>query len=132
MLTVLKERIYKEAEATFEEYGDGSLECDALDNLHDLLKVAPESFFEQFEVSYDTETEEWDEEDLDEYDPQPITYVDPKIIFTPKKDSVYCEHKQFHVSCRGFEFSWGDGIECEVNANNEEAARRFYNKYYKT
>lgn len=123
MLSELKEKIYKEADATFEEYGDGSLECDALDNLYDLLKVAPDEFFEQFNVSYDTETEEWDEEDLDEWDTQTTTYVDPQIIFTAKEQ---CRYSCFYVSCRGFEMCTGQYVACEVNANNEAAAKRFY------
>ena len=131
MTSELKEKIYNEADATFEEYADGHLECDVLDYLYDLLTVLPDSFFEQFDISYDTKTIEWAEEDLDEYDPEPITYEDPKVIFTPKKGSNYPPHRKFHISCRGYEFTHGDGEWCNVAEDNTDAAQRFYDKYYK-
>lgn len=127
----LKEKIFEEAEAAFMEYGDWSLERDVTNFLYDLLTVLPDSFFEQFDISYDTKTIEWDEKDLDEWNPEPITYEDPKVIFTPKIGSIIPQHKKFHISCRGFEFTYGDGERCNVVEDNTDAAQRFYDKYYK-
>lgn len=123
-MTYKSETLYKEASKTFNEYGDGC-ELDMLDNLYDLLKFVTDDFLDLFFIEYNTETEHWDEEDLEEGDTQTETYEDPMTTFRLK--SSPCVY--FDISCRGFERCDSAYYPCEVNANNESIAKSFYEDF---
>lgn len=53
-MTEKADKLYDEAEITFEEYEDGSLDVDMLFNYSDLLKYCTEDLLETFDVSYNT------------------------------------------------------------------------------
>jgi len=123
-MTEKSETLYNEASKTFEEFGDGC-ELDMLDNLYDLLNFVTDEFLDLFLVDYNTETEHWDEEDLEEGDTQTETYEDPMITFRLKSaPSVY-----FDITCHGFVRCDGAYYPCEVNANNESKVKAFYEDF---
>ena len=124
-MTEIAEEIYRQTERTYKaEFCDGC-EIDMLDNLKDLFSIATDDFLEQFTIEYYTDTEHWDEEDLEEGDTQTETYIDPVMTFRLKSTScVY-----FEISCRGFDRCDGAYWACEPNANNEDKASDFYESF---
>lgn len=109
-------RMSKDAEAAFEEYGDCRSEADALYNYHCFLKACGDDLLDLFDVSYHTDLEYTPDEELVDGESN-LTYEDPTITLSPKKKTslgYVC------ISCRGFEFCDGHMIKCDVNTNNEK------------
>lgn len=118
-MTEKAHKLYDEAEITFEEYSDGSLDVDMLFNYSDLLKYCTEDLLDTFDVSYNAEVEFYEEEDCLPDEP-PYSYKDPTVIWTPRKQNLL---GKLLVTCRGYEFENDLFIYCNVNENNEKQAR---------
>ena len=118
-MTEKAHKLYDEAEITFEEYEDGSLDVDMLFNYSDLLKYCTEDLLETFDVSYNTEVEFYEEADR-LHDEPPYSYKDPTVIWTPRKQNLL---GKLMVTCRGYEFENDLLISCYVMENNEKQAR---------
>jgi hypothetical protein len=115
-------QMYKQAEKTFEEFGDYSCELDTLGNYYDFLEVADDDLLMQFSISYNAEPWEEDEDSI-EYDedgnPLGPGYKDPSIILT-----IRIPFFQLHITCRGYEFNDGYYIPCDVVVTNKHLARK--------
>lgn len=119
-MTYKADKLYDVADATFEEYGDGSLEVDMLFNYSDLLEFCDDEFLDLFDVSYKTDVEFFEKDECMP-DEKPYMYDDPAIIWTPKKENPL---GKLMITCRGYEFDNGKYIACGVNENNEKQARQ--------
>lgn len=118
-LTPKARKMSDEAEAAFEEYSDGGCDADALYNYDCFLEACSDELLDQLEVSYKADPIFFDKEECHE-DEKPYMYDDPTIILTPKQEMPF---GQLSITCRGFEFSDGHMIRCDVNTNNEKEGR---------
>ncbi|MGN1263003.1 MAG: hypothetical protein ACI4TW_03115, partial [Prevotella sp.] len=131
-------RIFVEISKLFQD-GDGSLECDMLDNLYDILKIVDDDFLELFTYKVNNELYEEDEKEGNGeppmYDNPTVTFIllrNKRIYFRVECGGVVCvnpNHPVFgeggckYPSC----FIPNDVVifRFEVNANNEKVATEF-------
>lgn len=137
-------RIYDEISQLFQD-GDGSIECEMLDNLFDILNIVDDDFLEHF--SYKVNNELYEDEE-DEGDDEPPMYDDPAVTFISlgnkriyfrvecggvacvnPEHSVFSEEGYKYPSC----FIPNDVVVFKfgVNDNNEKIAREFVDYFTK-
>lgn len=140
-MTEKAQNIYYKACEQFEEYYDCDCCADMLDNLNDLLSVVSDDFLDNFDLSYNTDTIEYEDDELDEYDTQKIHYDDPSVIFTMRHKCHRCvgecnAEEQNHypditLNCIGYFACKGSFARCEVNEDNRPQAKLFYEEFCK-
>ena len=116
-ITNEKEKVYKKAERVFEETGEiTNLEDEVLSNFHDLLWACDDKFINLFDIRVfpDVDDEPEIESDRTEFDL--FDDDEPVIILVPKQR---CRFKYMGISCRGYEFSNGYSIWCEIDSDNK-------------
>ena len=109
-----------DADAAFEDYGDGGCEADAIYNYDCFLEASDDDLLELFDVSYKADPIFFDKEECSE-DEKPYMYDDPTIILTPKEKKPF---GKLCITCRGYEFDDGHFISCDINTNNEKEGRQ--------
>ena len=112
-LTPKAQKLYKEAELAFQEYGKDCV-WDMLDNYYDFLLASDDDFLDLFDITYDTEIETDILGDT--------RYVEPEVILTPKAPHKF---EPLYIMVVGYvlpenEFYNGFGIQCYVNENCRE------------
>ena len=115
--TIKKEKVYKEAERLFEEKGEiTGLEWDVLPNFHDFLWACDDKFISLFDIRVFPEID--DEAEIKDNRTEYDLFEDdePVIILVPKLKSRF---KYMGISCRGYEFSNGYSIRCEIDSDNK-------------
>ena len=116
-LAIKKEEVYKDAERVFEEKGETTnLEDEVLSNFHDLLWACDDKFINLFDIRVFPDVDD-ETEIVDNRKDFNILYDDePVIILVPKQR---CRFKYLGVTCRGYEFSSGYIIRCEIDEDNK-------------
>ena len=131
-------RIYDEISQLFQD-GDGSIECDMLDNLFDILNIVDDDFLEQFSYKVNNELYEEEEDESDDevpmYDDPTVTFIslgNKRIYFRVECGGVFCvnpNHPVFGEDGCNYPpcFIPNDVVlfRFYVNANNENVAKEF-------
>lgn len=138
-MTDKAQKIYDEADGMFDEYNSGSLECDMLDFLWDLLQILPDNFLDRFEISYNTDTEECDDEEIFEAFGINKIYEYPQVFFNMAHTFAdipinadgdeETNRPYFEIDSCGYRLKDGTYFGCTPNHDNTSVAKEFYEEF---